>query len=122
MNIRTKLAAGCSYLGILCFIPLLGERDDRFIQFHARQGLVIWLWGLVSLLLLPSPFGQSFFAFSATGILAFSIFGVISIALGKTWQLPLVFEIAELLRPRGPPPVTAITIRGASIRKRRHAC
>ena len=30
-----------SYLGLLCLIPFLVEKDDKEVQWHARHGLVI---------------------------------------------------------------------------------
>ncbi len=30
-----------SYFGLLCLIPLLVEKDDREVQWHARHGLVL---------------------------------------------------------------------------------
>lgn len=32
-----------SYLGVLCLIPLLLKRRNRFAQFHAKQGLFIFV-------------------------------------------------------------------------------
>jgi uncharacterized membrane protein len=89
--------AALSYLGILCFIPLLRGGNDRFIHFHARQGLVIWMWGVIALFLMPLPFGRFVFNFSSTAILIFSVFGLVSVMLGQSWRLPLVHELAKKL-------------------------
>ncbi len=97
MVTRAKLLAGLSYLGILCFVPLMFGRGDRFVNFHARQGLVIWIWGVVSLIVLPLPFGRLFFSLSSTTILVFSLIGVASVALGNTWKLPIVSDLADRL-------------------------
>ena len=97
MITRTKFMAALSYLGILCFVPLLFGRGDPFVDFHSRQGLVIWIWGMVALFLFPFPFGRLFFSFSSTGILVFSVIGLIAVALGRHWRLPLVYELAEKL-------------------------
>ncbi|CAK0740457.1 Magnetosome protein MamF [uncultured Gammaproteobacteria bacterium] len=97
MALRSYFLAACSYLGVLCFVPLLFGRDDAFIHFHSRQGLVIWMWGVVALLLFPLPFGRLFFGVSSTAIMAFSAIGLISVLLGKTWKLPLVNDMAEIL-------------------------
>lgn len=32
-----------SYLGLLCLIPLLVEKDDKEVQWHAKHGLVLTL-------------------------------------------------------------------------------
>jgi len=36
-----------SYLGILALIPLITEKDDREVQWHARHGLVLLVAYLV---------------------------------------------------------------------------
>ncbi|MEI8393201.1 MAG: hypothetical protein WCF85_00595 [Rhodospirillaceae bacterium] len=97
MITRTQLMAALSYLGILCFVPLLFGRNDPFVHFHSRQGLVIWIWGVIALFMFPLPFGRFLFSFSSTVILVFSVIGLISVALGRTWRLPLVNEMAEKL-------------------------
>ena len=97
MITRTKLMAALSYLGVLCFVPLLYCRDDPFVHFHSRQGLVIWMWGVVAMFMVSLPFGRLFFSFSSTAILVFSVIGLISVLLGQTWRLPLVHGLAERL-------------------------
>ncbi|MBI2410478.1 MAG: hypothetical protein HYV32_01095 [Candidatus Kerfeldbacteria bacterium] len=32
-----------SYVNILCLVPLVLRRDDSFIQFHAKQGLALFI-------------------------------------------------------------------------------
>ncbi len=97
MITREKLMAGLSYLGVLCFVPLMFGRGDPFTHFHSRQGLVLWIWGVVALFLFPLPLGRVFFSFSSTAILVFSVVGLVSVALGRTWRLPLVYELAKKL-------------------------
>src|SRR5437016_12016835 len=36
-----------SYLGILCLIPLLAKKDDPEIQWHAKNGLALFIAELV---------------------------------------------------------------------------
>ena len=37
------LMIALSYLGILCLIPLLVEKDDKEVQWHAKHGLVLMI-------------------------------------------------------------------------------
>lgn len=93
---KTLAFALLSYLGLLCFIPLLSNRDDEFIAFHAKQGLVLWLWAMVALLGVVVPgIGQTFFQISLLAIPVFSVAGLISVALGKRWTLPLVHALTK---------------------------
>lgn len=36
-----------AYLGILCLIPLLMEKDDAEVQWHAKHGLVLFIGAVV---------------------------------------------------------------------------
>ncbi|EKD47008.1 MAG: hypothetical protein ACD_66C00259G0004, partial [uncultured bacterium] len=38
-----KVLAALSYIFILCFVPLLLARDSKFAQYHAKQGLVLFV-------------------------------------------------------------------------------
>jgi len=84
-----------SYLGILCFVPLMMNDDDEFIYFHAKQGLVIWIWSVLAVFAFPFPgIGKWLFGLSALAVLVFSALGLISVLLRKAWKLPLVHAIA----------------------------
>jgi uncharacterized membrane protein len=90
--------AALSYLGILCFVPLLLNRGDEFVQFHARQGLVLWMWGVLSIFALSLPgIGKWFFSFSGMVIMMFSALGLISVLLQRAWRLPLIHEVSQRL-------------------------
>ena len=85
-----------SYLGILCFVPLLMNKDDEFVYFHAKQGLVIWMWSILAVMSLHVPgIGKAFFSMSSMVVVVFSIIGVAMVLMRKAWKLPLISGIAE---------------------------
>lgn len=93
---RSRLMALMSYLGILCFVPLLSSTDDEFVCFHARQGLVIWMWGVIAVFALHVPgIGKWFFSFSAFAVVIFSVIGVIAVSLNRAWKLPFIHSLAS---------------------------
>ncbi|MBF0195449.1 MAG: hypothetical protein HQL71_12880 [Magnetococcales bacterium] len=96
---RIRALAFCSYMTVLCLVPLVFNKyHDEFVDFHARQGLVLWIWGVISIFSLYIPvIGSFFFSFSALIILAFSIAGATSVILGRAWKLPVVNLIAKSL-------------------------
>ncbi len=96
-QIRSRLMAALSYLGVLCFIPLLFGRNDPFVNFHARQGLVIWAWSVLALISLGLPGFGWFFRFSVNLITILSLIGLVAVALHKTWKFPFVHDLAEKL-------------------------
>lgn len=94
-GVRSRLMAALSYLGILCFVPLMMNQDDEYVYFHAKQGLVIWMWGVLALFTLHVPgIGKGLFAVSTMVVLVLSLIGLIAVALNKAWKLPLVHPLA----------------------------
>lgn len=95
---RAKALAFISYLGILCLVPLIVNKDDEYVAFHARQGLVLWIWGVLAIFALSVPVvGQFFFSASALAIMVFSIIGMVSVVLTKAWKFPLIGGWAEAI-------------------------
>ena len=87
-----KLFALLSYLGILVVIPLLLKRDDDFVMFHAKQGLVLMIGTFLAVLLMPFfGLGSLLMLF----IFILSIMGIIASLQEKKTRLPLVGDIAE---------------------------
>ncbi len=97
-GMRSRVMAVMSYLGILCFVPLLLNRDDEFVYFHARQGLVIWMWGVIGIFSLYLPgLGKWMFSMSLTLVMILSIIGVLSAVLNRAWKLPFVFGVSKMI-------------------------
>lgn len=87
-----KLIAALSYIGILFLVPLLAKKDSPFAQFHAKQGLVIFIVEVIS------PFLMPFLGLGAIlWLLAviFSIWGLVNVFTGKMVKMPVVGDIAE---------------------------
>lgn len=85
-----------SYLGPLVIIPLVTTKDDPFVKFHIKQGLVLlvievivyaistalWqFWGIYRLIHLV--------------LVIFSIIGIINVIQGKEKELPLLGSFAH---------------------------
>jgi len=84
-----KTVAALSYVWILCLVPLLGKRNSKFAQFHAKQGLVLFIIELVANLLFWFPlFGQLL----ALTLIIVSVMGVIKTLNGEWWEIPYVYE------------------------------
>jgi fumarate reductase subunit D len=96
LGVRTTVMAALSYLGVLCFVPLLAAKDDEFVYFHAKQGLVIWMWSVLALFALHIPgIGKWLFGFSSMGVVVFSVLGLLSVLFQRAWKLPLIGEVAD---------------------------
>ncbi|MBF0462486.1 MAG: hypothetical protein HQL87_13960 [Magnetococcales bacterium] len=91
MNLSVRVMAAMSYLGVLCLVPLVVNRDDSYVQFHARQGVVLWMWEVLAIytLLIPSV-GPFFFRASSVICLVLSVVGLVSVLAGRAWKFPLL--------------------------------
>ncbi len=114
-----KLMAVLSYLGFLALIPFFVRKDDKFIMFHAKQGLNLLImeaiYSVVSVILtsvirVKHSFG-SFYGYDlgyhyatpgwlyailyivSTGFLVLSIIGIVNAANGKEKELPIINKI-----------------------------
>lgn len=94
-----KAYALLSYLWILCLIPLLLKKENKFALFHAKQGLVLFLGELVVGFVGIIPFigwAILFFGTLLFGIL--SMAGVVQVLMGNYWKMPVVCDIAEKIQ------------------------
>ena len=97
-----------SYLGLLALIPLLTKKDDREVQWHAKNGLVlavVWcaLW---IVLFLASIFLRGALAPLGCGIglvqcivfigfLVLDVIAMVKAINGQRMRIPMVTDLAE---------------------------
>ncbi len=98
-----------SYLSILCLIPFLTEKNDSFVQYHAKQGLNLFiieaiagvaggvLTGIANFLPFVGGILSGILAF-VTGALSLCFFvlailGIVNVCNGETKPLPVIEKI-----------------------------
>ncbi len=90
--------AAISYLGIFCIIPLLFARESAFAQYHAKQGVVLAIAGIILRLasdaLWNVPFGGVFAGLLFIVLLLISIMGIVKALQGEKFDIPYVSEWA----------------------------
>ena len=84
------------YLGLLCLVPLLLKKDNKFALFHGKQGLVLliawfaagffWIIPIIGLFLTP-------ILFFALGVI--TIIGIIQALMGNYYRLPVIADFAD---------------------------
>jgi uncharacterized membrane protein len=100
-----KIMGVLAYLGVLVLIPLLAAKDSKFAQFHAKQGLTLFLgevilfvlnW-VVTIILFSSVAGLGIGSLLSivlwvVGVLfvVLSIIGIINVINGEQKPLPVV--------------------------------
>ena len=87
-----------AYLGILVVIPFILAKNDPFVKFHIRQGLVlvvieIIIWVLGSMVMMWNfwPLLQ----LVNLGTLILAIIGIVNVVNKKEAELPLVGSLAR---------------------------
>jgi uncharacterized membrane protein len=89
---QNKVFAVLSYFWILFLIPILAKKDSAFAMYHAKQGLVFFIYSTISGFVIWVPvIGWILGVF---GLILF-IMGIINSASGKTQPLPLIGKIGE---------------------------
>jgi len=81
---------------ILFFVPLLSNaKNDSFVKYHVKQGLVLLIASLVVSFISWLPIIIWFAWILRLGILALFIIGVLNALNGKEKPLPLIGQFAE---------------------------
>ena len=81
--------AALSYLWILFIVPLLGKRNSKFAQFHAKQGLVLFGIELVAGMFAWFPiFGQLI----VLALIVVAVMGAVKALNEEWWEIPYISE------------------------------
>src|ERR1700733_6223614 len=85
-----------AYIGILVVIPYLVSKDDPFVKFHIKQGLVllcieivVWIAGVIAWMLWP------LLDIVNLATLILSIIGIITATQHKEKALPIVGQYSR---------------------------
>lgn len=84
-----KTMAALSYVWILCLVPLLGKKNSKFAQFHAKQGLVLFAVEIVASILTWIPVLGWLLGL---GLLIVAIMAIIKALNGDWWEIPYVYD------------------------------
>ena len=96
---KNTLMGVLAYLGILVIIPYLMAKEDPFVKFHIKQGLVLLVLGLIvtliglilPIMLIIAPV----ILVLRLGLLALVIIGIVNVLQGKEKELPLVGQFGS---------------------------
>jgi fumarate reductase subunit D len=90
-----KIMLVLAYLGLLSLIPLLTVKDSPFVQYHSKQGLMLFLVMLPIALLNVIPLlGWLLYCVAWVGYVVTVILGITKALKGERWAIPLVSDLA----------------------------
>lgn len=91
-----KVFAIASYWLILCILPLMLKKDNKFAVHHAKQGLVLFIFLVAGLMINIIPFiGQIIFRVVLFIYFFLVLWGTIAALMGKDARIPVVCDIAD---------------------------
>lgn len=86
------LIAAIGYIWILCFVPLFLKKKSKFAQFHAKQGLILFIIEIVGWLIFWIPLiGWLLFL----AVLVLAIMGIVNALQGVWWEMPYLGKYAK---------------------------
>ncbi len=89
------------YLGPLVIIPFLTAKDNAFVKFHMKQGLVlVAIWFVTYIIqetVLPWRFWE-IVGFINLGITVLSIIGIVYVVQKKETKIPLIGSLADNIK------------------------
>ncbi len=90
-----KFFAAVGYIFVLCFVPLVLKRDNKFAQFHGRQGLILFIFEIAAAIVKSVPvIGDVVFSFAYVVLGIASLLGVIRVLMNEYWEMPVIGNIA----------------------------
>jgi uncharacterized membrane protein len=91
-----KYFALIGYLSVLCLVPLILKRGNRFAQFHGKQALVLFIFELAAGVLRIIPgLGEVIFQISIVVFGILSLVAILKVLMNEYWEIPVVHDLAQ---------------------------
>ena len=94
-----KLMGILSYIGILSLIPYFTEKNNKFVMYHAKQGLNLFLLEMICSVAISIVGSLLWLLFWLVGLvstavgvasLVLSVMGIVSVCKGEAKELPYI--------------------------------
>ncbi|MCX6759386.1 MAG: hypothetical protein NT012_02385 [Candidatus Nealsonbacteria bacterium] len=96
---QSNIMAILSYISVLCLIPILMKKKDEFVNFHAKQGFILFVAEAATWMVF-SIFPFLWFLVNIFGLvwLVLSIIGIVNVLNKKKKEIPLLGRFAEKIK------------------------
>jgi len=93
---KVNPVAVLSYLSILVLIPWFMAKNDKFVMFHVRQGLTLFIAEIITWAIGFIPvIGWTIAVIGWIVWASFSVLGIINVLQGKEKELPFIGQYAK---------------------------
>ncbi|MFZ6036471.1 MAG: DUF4870 domain-containing protein [Patescibacteria group bacterium] len=90
-NSDSNLMAALSYVWVLSIVMLIVKKDDEFVKFHAKQGVILFLFSWVGIIPVIG-----WIIWMVVAVL--EIIGFIKALSGERYKVPVVGDLAEKIK------------------------
>ncbi len=87
-----------AYLGPLVFVPLLTEKNDPFVKYHVKQGLVLLVIEVAAWFVLDMFRLWMLSNLINLGCLVLTVIGILTVVKGEEKELPLVGQFSKYFK------------------------
>ena len=96
---KNTLMAVLAYIGVLVVISFVMSKDDPFVKFHIKQGLVLLVIE-IAVWIIGSMMWQLWMLLNIVNlaVVILSIIGIINVVQGKEKELPLVGSFSKYFK------------------------
>lgn len=93
---QNTLMAVLAYIGPLIIVSFIFSKDDPFVKFHIKQGLLL-LIGSAIIWILSGTFWQFWMIFNLLNLAIFilAVVGILNVLRGEQKELPFVGYLAS---------------------------
>ncbi len=88
MNSDSNLMAALSYVWVLSIVMLIVKKDDEFVKFHAKQGLILFILSFIGVI---PVIGWLVWLV----VVVLDIVGFIKALSGERYKVPVVGDLAD---------------------------
>ncbi len=93
-----KVFAALSYLWLLSVIILFGKKENKFVAFHAKQGVVLFGCIIAGWVICLIPYVRFLGWIVRITCWAGMLIGIIKSLAGEKYKIPLAGDLAEKIK------------------------
>lgn len=89
-----RVTAALAYVFLLFFIPM-AKKESEFCQFHAKQGIAMFVaWVVVSFLAWIPFFGWA----AWISMIVLNVLAIVKTLKGEKWEIPVLGKYAQQIK------------------------